>query len=577
VSTIRTTPPILETPAPADSIDRLAPLVSKVAIALTVAALLLGLVLRLWYLFHVPTNSDEAIVGLMANDILHGHFSAFYWGQAYGGGEPYVVAAMFALFGHNAFVLGLSAVVLSAVAAILTWRVARRLVRSPQLAALTGGLVWLIPDAAIVNSTREYGFRGVTMVCGLACLLLAMRLLDGSVSWVDVCAIGLFAGLGWWSSPEILYFLLPTTLFTIGAVVKSTLPLASWVARILAGVGAFAVGALPWIWANAGSGFASLRLSSFPNGAITSVNTGFWGRLSVFVRLSLPIELDMRRLLTGTFLFGGTGAGVRHALGVTVTVAVILIAGLATLLCALRGGRWLALAVSVVAFPFLFAAQPGTWFWLDGRYIVFLGPLLALSVVSGIEEGVVLLAKRRSWSPSSSVSLATLVVSTLLAAGIVLSVFALAGDNQTSVSSLTSGWNNPNAPVSSAVATLHSAGVRDGFADYWLAYKLDFLSGQDMTFSTARGDVDRQKAFDRAVDAAPAQAWVFVPASEAQIGYRQFSPTAMIAGPDGMSETGFLAALRALKVPFRVVNAGIVTAVIPERRVTFSQALAAGG
>jgi hypothetical protein len=227
------------------------------------------------------------------------------------------------------------------------------------------------------------------------------------------------------------------------------------------------------------------------------------------------------------------------------------------------------LAVSVVAFPFLFAAQPGTWFWMDGRYIVFLGPLLALSVVSGVEEGVVRLANRRTWSTSSA-SIATFAVSTLLAAGVVLSVFALAGDNHTSVSSLMSGWHEPDAPVSSAVATLHTAGVRNGFADYWVAYKLDLLSGQDMTFSTARGDVDRHKAFDRVVDAATSQAWIFVPASEARIGYEQFSPTTMIAGPDGLTETDFLTALRSLKVPFRVVNAGIVSAVIPARKVTFT-------
>jgi hypothetical protein len=563
-------------PAPAHSDNGITRLLAKVAIAVTVAALVLGLVLRLWYLFHVPTNSDEAIVGLMANDILHGHFSAFYWGQAYGGGEAYVVAGMFAIFGHSAVVLGLSAVVLSATAAILTWRAARRLVSSPGLAALTGALVWLVPDAAISNSTREYGFRGVTMVCGLACLLLALRLLDGSRSWADVCGIGLFAGLGWWSSPEIAYFLLPAGLVTAGAVAKSNIPMRSWVARAVAAAAAFVVGALPWIWANANSGLASLRLSSFPNGATTSYNTGFWGRLSVFGRLSMPIELNLRRLGTGTFLFGGTGAGLRHALGVAVTVAVIAIAAFATVLCAIRGGRWLALALSVAAFPFLFAAQPGTWFWADGRYIVFLGPLLALSVVSGIEEAVHRLSVRRARSPSSS-GLAAIVMSAVVTAGIVLSVFAIAGDNQTSVRTLTSGWSEPDGPVTTAVASLHAAGVHDGFADYWVAYKLDFLSNQDMTFSTARGEVNRHKAFDRGVDTASEQAWIFVPPSETSVGYRQFSPTAMIAGPDGIPEAHFVAVLRALHVPFRVVNAGIVSAVIPRRKVTISEAMAPVG
>jgi Dolichyl-phosphate-mannose-protein mannosyltransferase len=553
-----------------------APRVASIAGVVTVIAIAAGLALRLWYLFHVPTNSDEAIVGFMANNALHGHFSAFYWGQAYGGGETYVVAILFALFGHGAFVLGLTGVVLSGVASVLTWRAARRLVHSRELALLTGALVWVVPDAAVANSTREFGFRGVTMTCGLTCLLLALRLLDGSHSWVDVCAFGFFAGVGWWSSPEIAYFLLPSGLLALGAVIGGSLSWRSWAARIAAAVVAFCVGTLPWLWANAQSGFASLKSSSFPNGAITSLNTGFWGRLGIFARLSLPIELDLRRMQSGTFLFGGTGAGVRHALGVGVTVVAITVVGVAVLVCMFRGGRWLALGVSVLVFPLLFAWQPGTWFWLDGRYIVFLGPLLALAVAAGLESGVSRLTRSRTLPPSAVRSIAALAMSAVLAAGVLLSVFALAGDNATSVGSLASDWGNPNAPVDDAVTALRTAGVRAGFADYWVAYKLDFLGGPDLTVTPAPGDVDRQRSFDRTVDAAPHQAWIFVPPAQTQLGYAQFSPTSVIAGPDGMTEAHFVAALHTLRVPYRTVDAGLLSAVIPQRKVTVGQVEAAG-
>jgi hypothetical protein len=561
---------------PSVSAGLVAPRVARIATVLTAVALAVGLVLRLWYLFHVPTNSDEAIVGFMANDALHGHFSAFYWGQTYGGGEPYVVAVLFALFGHSAFVLGLTGVVLSALAGTLTWRAARHVVRSRELAMLTGALVWVVPDAAIANSTREFGFRGVTMACGLACVLLGLRLLDGSHSWADVCALGFFAGVGWWSSPEIAYFLLPAALLALGAVVGGPSPWRSWATRIAAAAASFCVGALPWLWANARSGFASLKPSSFPNGAITSLNTGFWGRLGIFARLSLPIELDLRRLQSGIFLFGGAGGGARHALGVVVAVGVITVVASTVLLCVARGGRWLALGVSVLVFPLLFAWQPGTWFWEDGRYIVFLGPLLALTVAAGLEDGVRRLTDRRSLSPSGPASVAVLAMSVVLVAGMVLSVFALAGDNGTSVGSLASGWGDPNAPVARAVATLRAAGVRAGFADYWVAYKVDLLSGPGMTVTTAPGDVDRQKAFDRTVDAAPEQAWIFVPPAQTQLGFFQFSPTSTIAGPDGLTEAHFVSALRTLKVPYRTVDAGLLSAVIPGRKVTVPQVEAAG-
>ena len=107
--------------------------VTRTVIVVTVAiAVVAGSLLRSWYLFHAPSTSDEAVVGLMANAILHGHFSAFYWGQAYGGAEPYAVAGMFALFGHSDLVLRLTPVLLFGGAALLTWRATLRLVRFPR-------------------------------------------------------------------------------------------------------------------------------------------------------------------------------------------------------------------------------------------------------------------------------------------------------------------------------------------------------------------------------------------------------------------------------------------------------------
>jgi hypothetical protein len=355
-----------------------------VFVATVAVAVVAGTLLRSWYFFHTPSSSDQAIVGLMANAILHGHFSAFYWGQAYGGVEPYAVAGMFALFGHSAAILNLTPALLSGAAALVTWRAALRLVRIPQLAAIAGALVWVAPDAFLANSTREGGFRGVTMLCGLTCVLFALRLLDGSHRFVDVIALGLFAGLGWWSSPEVAYFLVPAGLLTLGAVFGGRLAPRRWITRLTAGVVAFVVGALPWLWANVNSRFQSLNPSSFPAGSLSK--TGYWGRMNVFFHYALPVELNARRLQTGSYLFGGSNSGTRHALGVSVTLLVCAVLIIGIVLGASRGGRWLAIAIGAVAFPVLYAAQPGTWFWINGQYVVFLGPLLVLAAVPGFEE-----------------------------------------------------------------------------------------------------------------------------------------------------------------------------------------------
>ncbi len=96
-------------------------------ISAIVAVVLIGLFLRIWILGREPWAEDTALPALMARQILHGHFFAPYWGQNCGGVKPYVVAAMFALFGQSSFTLGLTPVVLDSIAAILVWRIGRRL------------------------------------------------------------------------------------------------------------------------------------------------------------------------------------------------------------------------------------------------------------------------------------------------------------------------------------------------------------------------------------------------------------------------------------------------------------------
>src|SRR5580698_5591077 len=88
------------------------------------AVFVAGALLRLWMLGHANMNSDEAIVGLMAHQIVHGHTTTFYWGQDYGGVEPYFVALM-QVFGSSPLVVNLSASVLALAAAALTWLVGR--------------------------------------------------------------------------------------------------------------------------------------------------------------------------------------------------------------------------------------------------------------------------------------------------------------------------------------------------------------------------------------------------------------------------------------------------------------------
>ncbi len=80
-----------------------------------------------------------------------------------------------ALFGQSRLALGLAPVLLDAIAALLVWRIGRRLF-GPRAAALAALIFWIWPEACLYLSTVEYGFRFLTLVCGLAVLLFALRL-----------------------------------------------------------------------------------------------------------------------------------------------------------------------------------------------------------------------------------------------------------------------------------------------------------------------------------------------------------------------------------------------------------------
>jgi hypothetical protein len=330
------------------------------------------------------------------------------------------------------------------------------------------------------------------------------------------------------------------------------------------------LGALPWLWANVRSHLASLKTSSFPGAAITRQNTGFGGRLHVFFDRSLPVDLDLRRLPTGTPVLGG-------GTGTLLAIVVFAVVGVAVVVCLLRRDRATAIGAGVLAFPFIYAAQPGTWYWEDGRYIIFLSPLLAIVLVAAIEPVARLVSSLWSSRP---------VVLGHLAVGLTIAVVLVAGtltwvtysrENAVTVSSFSANWGDPNGPVDRAVSLLEAHGVRDGFADYWVAYKVDLLTRGAMTVTPAPGDVDRSSALNAVVDHASRQAWLFVPPSELPLGYVQFSGTPVIVGPRAVTPALFLAALARLGIAHRTVDAGILMAVVPDRNVTIGQVLAAGG
>jgi Dolichyl-phosphate-mannose-protein mannosyltransferase len=539
------------------------PVVGGSLVALGIVA---GVVGRAWWITHTPIDSDQAVVGLMAREILHGHVTAFYWGQSYGGVEPFLVAAVFAVAGQNAYSLTVVPAVLMAATAVLTWRTALRLVEDRWLAALAGLLVWSIPMFGVTETT-EYGFRNVTLAVGVVLLLMSLRILDGRSSVLDVAGFGLLVGVGWWASPEITFFLVPAGLLFAGALLGTwrTLGYRFWLPRIGVSLVGFGVGALPWLWSNIPDGFRSLDASK----VTVAGSGGYLSHLHLFFVDVLPLQLGVHRIIYGTPLLPG-------ALGLISEVLILGALVASSAVCLLQGGRGRAIAVGLLAFPFLYALDPLGWFWYDGRYSIYLSPLAALVFVMGCERIPRLIDGKLSSHAHSRVggpgrarraaraSVALLVVVALSSAAV---GFAwMVGSNQNSV--LTS---DPNAAAQREIALLEQHGLSVGYANYWVSYKLDFLSGGALEFVPVPWDQVRSSSMGEQVGRAARPAWLFVPPAGIAAATDQFGISNL--QPGFVHEAAFERSLTAHGVEFSIVHLGLFDAIVPRRTLTPRQAV----
>jgi hypothetical protein len=558
-----------------------------------VLAVVYGVLLHVWLLVHLPIWGDEAIVGIMARAIDSGHFSAFYWGQHYGGLEPYIVALGLKVGGGGEPALNATPALLAAIAAVLVAGITLAAGRNRLVVLAAGATVWVWPYVVIWQSVREGGFRFATLCCGLTavlCCILAYQRRAGRPTWL---LLGLALGLGWWASPEIAYFALPCLVLLVGwwrvgsrrSVTLEEGVLARrprFTPLLLAACGA-ALGSLPWWYANARTGFASLRQSSLPsNGGVTYAT-----KLSVFFHYMLPLQLGLRALLSGAWLGGPVVGKTLYAL------VLVLVAG------AVARAVWVfvrdmsrlvpvALAAGVLIYPFLYAAAPGTGYWNDGRYGIYVPALIVClwgSVLSQ-ESFSSSPAPRRSEDtaqldatqvdPSRRSRHAALrrgrsVVLALAAFGVVaalcLTVVAAHSAGIPASPAFFTGWRNGDAPMQQAVDAMRAHHIEDAYGDYWTAYDLDFLSGGRPLVSPLPSlDVSRSASMAAGVASSKDPAWLFFAPGETARASAEFANPQ--PGPGPYTEQTFEEHLQQLGISYEVVHLGILDAIVPSRKVT---------
>jgi hypothetical protein len=538
-----------------------------VVVAVVVAAALAvayGLVLRLWLLVELPLWGDEAIVGIMARAIDGGHFTAFYLGQHYGGFESYLVALGLKVGGGGEPALNGTPAVLCALGALLVGAVVFASTKSRPLAFAAAGVVWVWPYVVIWQSVREGGFREATLCCGLVALLCCVRAYGRRAGPGTFVLLGGALGLGWWASPEIGYFVLPCLVLLVawlaasrpraprpGAYDREPSRFAAF-GLVVAGV---LVGSLPWLYANAHTGFASLKSSSLPaNGGAT-----YGDRLSVFFHYMLPLQLGVRTFGSGEWVGGPVVGQLLYAV-----VLVLIAAACARAAWVAVGERRTlvpaALAAGVVAYPFLYAAAPGTAFWRDGRYGIYLPTLVVVLFATSLGT---LRAKRQRGVDRAPVAQGALV---LAAVGVIGAIcLTVAGARTAGVpATFFTSWRHGDAPMEQVVQAMRQHGITAAYGDYWTAYDLDFLSGGSPAVSPSPLDVVRSTGLAAKVASAQDPAWLFFAPEQADQAAAVFGNPQ--PGPGPYTEQSFEAHLTALGIGYAVVKLGVLDAVLPSRR-----------
>ena len=462
--------------APVSETARLGPLVRareairdrKLAWPLLIGgAVVAGAALRLWILTGPlgMAESDEAIVGLMARHALEGELKVFYWVNYYSGTqEVLLTAGLFALVGPSVAALKLVPVALLGALALVTWRIGRLTVGEPA-ARLGAALLWVWPPFLVFWSTKARSAYGVGPLCGAVVLWMAIRLRDRPRR-LDAAILGFALGCGIWSTQQSLLLGLPALAWLL-ARRPGVLRLTHYA------VAGAAVGAAPWLAWNATHGLKGV----LPVTSVEGQHTTYLGRLGDLFTVVLPEWLGLRLPYSRDWL-------VWRPLGVALTAAA-----LALLLFAItrRTRRTEPLVVAVVLYPFIYAATSFTFFTDEPRYLIFIAPVLTLLLASALARPA--------------------VAATALALGVAWTAFYLVRlEDQGRFRYV--GQPTNMAPLISLLDRERQDRV---FADYWIAYRLDFESGERI-IATSTGFV-RNQEYDELVKTAKDPAYVYVEGS----------------------------------------------------------------
>jgi hypothetical protein len=319
-------------------------------------------------------------------------------------------------------------------------------------------------------------------------MLAALRLAERE-SKLDLAQLGLALGLGWWATPQIAILGLPAVVWLVWK--RPRLLRGAWIA-----LPAFVLGGLPWWVDNVRHGWPSLHLGTD--------ETSKFGHLHNLVSVVLPMGLGLRLPYSLTWF---------PQIVVGVAFYLVFLAGFAWLLLRRPRGLGPALLAAVV-FPVFYVVSPYTWLATEPRYLTLIAPMFA----------VLLAAAARTRARAIAV----------VAGCLAMSFGAFAEIDARNVTAAHSDKAVLAADFHPLLRLLDAHRVRYLYADYWIAYRIDFESGEHIVagkssgrYRLVRGRIrtsesadpgsqGRYPAYNHAVDASRDAAIVFAHGSDAE-------------------------------------------------------------
>lgn len=383
---------------------------------------------------------DEATWGLMARHAEHGQLSAFFWGQAYGGTQEVIpVAVLFAVFGTHLFLARLVPMLLSALSALVVWRIGRGTIGElPAIAA--GLLLWVWPPYPIWKLEVWAGFYGGGLFYTTVVLLLTLRL-DESPTRRRVALMGLVLGLGFWESVQTVAVIIPALVWL--TIRRPRVWREAWAA-----IPGAVIGALPWILSNLRHDWWSLSIPG------SGMDVSYVTRLRGFFTDTFPMLLGLRIPYSTAWVFGTV---------LTASLYLIGVALFAVFAWRTRRTPLSLFAFTAATFPFLYAISGQTANTAEPRYVVLLAPAVVLMVAS------------------AAMTLPRVTV--MLAIGVLISTVGLVRWIDWTHTAKGAVFNVVD--VAPAIEALDRAGIDRAYSDYALAYSITFDTRERIIVSEA--------------------------------------------------------------------------------------------